>query len=342
MFEHDDIDVYEMHDVPLDRDIFLMGEEWLSPYDQALTSLLAGGEYEYVGYVSYVCVRAVGHDNLELSWYPNIYDRHHEVRVTLPRADFVTCTECSSYDEKPRIFVKDTWLRDLHMRAYSVFALVDAIGVRNALAQGAITSERLDLLQRSIDGIAARHPDTSFVSFADSLLLKANWSVGQHDVELGYTYEPEKIISTINEISNAFRDVLGLDAYAVITQGYNAFYDNKLMHTSPSGNHISLNSLGLPFAQLASIEAAARAAIRNGEHACSQLYMDENFFRSLKWDHAFDKMTQVKYPYLAPMSGIACEYVLSSFEMAEEWLRPERDAGYHSGVKERGRVKGGL
>ncbi len=79
------------------------------------------------------------------------------------------------------------------------------------------------------------------------------------------------------------RATLDLDIYCVLAQGSNEFYDDALTHTSPSGNHISLNSLGLPFAQIMLIESAARRAISQGEHGRHDIYMDEDFFYSLQF-----------------------------------------------------------
>jgi hypothetical protein len=307
LFEHDDIEVHDMENVPLERDIFMMDVVWMDGYEAALLKGMAGGDWDNIGYVSYVCARTVSNESLELSWYPNIYDRHHEVRVTLPRSEFVTCTEMPMYDEKPRIFVTSEWLEDLHLK--------------KALANGTLTREKLVALRGRIDEIASRYPNVSFTSFADSLLLKSNWTVGQWDRPVTYTYEPEKIIEILPELSEAYSATLGLPIYAVVTQGRNEFYEAELMHISPSKNHVSLNSLGLPFAQLMSIEATAKSASRNGEHLLSELYMDENFFRSLKLRYEFDKNSVRKFPYLAPMATSPCQYVLGTFEMVLSNLR---------------------
>lgn len=323
MFEHEDIEVHAMENVPLDRDIFMMDVAWMADYETALLRGIAGGDWDNIGYISYVCARSVSNESLELSWYPNIYDRHHEVRVTLPRSQFVTCTELWQYDEKPRIFVRSEWLEDLHLRAYSVFAMVDAIGVKKALANGTMTREKLAALRDRIDEIASRYPNVSFTSFADSLLLKTNWTVGQWDKPVKYTYEPEKIIEILPELAEAYSATLKLPIYAVITQGKNEFYEDELMHISPTQNHVSLNSLGLPFAQLMSIEAAAKSASRNGEHLLSELYMDENFFRSLKLRDDFDKNKVPKFPYLAPMAAYPCQYVVGTFDMVLGNLKTE-------------------
>lgn len=322
MFDHEDIEVYALKEVPLDRDIYLMDEAWMGQYDQALQTCLGGGEYEYVGQISYAAARHSGPDGIELSWYPNIHTRFHEVKVHLPVSSFVTCVGCSTLDEKPRIFVKSEWLQTLHIRSNCAFALVDAIGVKAALAEGRLAPLHLKKLANRIDAIADRHPFIAFVSFADSLLLKSQWSVGTSDSDVSYSYEPEQILRVLPQIAQAYEDVLGLKVYAVATQGQNAF-DDQLMHISDGGNHVSLNSLGLPFAQLQAIEAAARASIRCGDHDPAELYLDRDFFNSLNWQYGFEKHRELHSPYLSPMTSQAGLYVPISRKRVFENLRPE-------------------
>ena len=314
MFDHEDIEVHQMENIPLNRDIYMMDVSWMADYSAAMLKGIAGGEWDNIGYVSYVCARDVNADSVDLSWYPNILDRFHEVRVNLPRKHFVTCTEMGSYDEKTHLFVSSEWLENLHMKVFSVFALVDVIGVKKALLDGSVTTETLAELRGRIDEIAVDHPDVSFVSFADSLILKTNWNVGQFDTAITYTYEPEKIIRIMPKLAEAFMTTLGLPIYAVVTQGQNEFY-SELSHISPSQNHISLNSLGLPFAQLQSIEATAKAEAKVGNHEYAELYMDGSFFRSLKLKYEFDKKVVGKYPYSSPMASFPCEYFIGTFDM---------------------------
>jgi len=310
MFEHKDIEHYGFEEVPLNRDIYLMGEKWAADYERALLTGLAGGEWEIVGYISYAAARRVTGESIELSWYPNVHDRFHEMRVHLPRSSFIRCIGCRNYDEKPRIFVRDEWLTNIYHRTNSVFAMVDAIGVKAALMAGAVTDEQLVKLRARIDAIAARHPDVAFVSFADSLLLKANWSVGTYDAPTATPYEPEGILKILPEVADAYREMLGLEVYSIVTQGRNEFYGNELLHISGSKNHVSLNSLGIPFAQLQAIDLRVRAAIKDKTHPPHSLYMDDQFFHSVRWESSrYDKTTEREYAYVPPMSGHTATYI---------------------------------
>ncbi len=299
-----------------------MDEKWMSEYEKALVGMFDGGNYTNVGYISYAAARAVAASSIELSWYPNIYDRFHGVKISLPRDQFVTCVDCPTYDEKPHVFVKSEWLTNLHLRAYSVFAIVDAIGIKDALVSGKLTRDKLVELRDRIDEIANDHPAISFVSFADSLLIKSNWFVGQYDSHIKYTYEPEVFIKLLAELRSAYFDVLEMEIYAVLTQGSNEYYDDALLHISPTRNHISLNSLGLPFAQLMSIDNTARSAIKKHTHAPAELYMDQQFYYSLQFTHGFDKNSKPKNAYQSPMSSGDSFYFYPDYQTIMSNLKP--------------------
>ena len=301
MFDHDQIDVHQFEDIPLDCDLYLMDEKWMQAYEKDLLNMFSGVEYEPAGYIARASAHSINSEAITLSWYPNIYDRFHRMGVTLPRDQFVTCIECRNYDEKPHIFVRSDWLTNLYLREHSVFALVDVIGVKAKLERGGIPRSKLIKLRDMLDGIAAHNPAIAVISFADSLLLKSNWTVGQWDSETTYTYDPEKIIRLLPEIQTVYRDALEMEAYAVIAQGINEYYEDALLHIS--GNHISLNSLGLPFAQTMAIDNAARKAIRRGLHEPAEVYMDQDFFHSLRFNYQFATSSRPKHTYVSPMAN---------------------------------------
>lgn len=63
-------------------------------------------------------------------------------------------------------------------------------------------------LRDRIDQIASEYPSISFISFADSLLLKSNWSVGAFNNDISYTYEPEVFIYLAEKISKIHQDCI--------------------------------------------------------------------------------------------------------------------------------------
>lgn len=315
MFEHEDFERYEFENVPLDRDLYLVDQKYMSDYESMMTRFLTdykNNPYENVGYVSYAAARKALDNSIELSWYVNIPDRFHEVSIILPREQFVSCVSCQACDEKPRIFVKGEWLDSLHARSFSVFSMIDAIGVKKYLEEDKLSTEMLAELRDRIDQIASEYPSISFISFADSLLLKSNWSVGAFNNDISYTYEPEVFIYLAEKISKIYQDCIGLPTYSVITQGQNSYYNDSLLHISESNNHVSLNSLGVPFAQLMDIEHTARHNIRSKQHAPAEVYMDSLYYHSLNFKHSFDKNSQPKAEYSTKMVSTSCEYFFNS------------------------------
>jgi hypothetical protein len=280
MFDHPDYDHYTPETLPLGYDIYLRDEKFMAEYDQAFLEAVAGKEWRHVGYVSFVAARLVTKYTIELSWFYNINDRFHEVSLSLPRDQIVRCLGIHKWDEKPSIFVKSAWLEGMHRRVNCIFGFIDAIGVRGALGSGLQISERLPALRARLDKIASANPQIAFLSFADSVILKTNWTTGFWKTEK-LPYNPEQFLHVFGEIRTTFRDVLGLNVFGVFTQGSNEYVDSPVLHISETQNHVCLNSLGAPFADLLTIEMSAKRALREGTHAAFELYLDETFYHSL-------------------------------------------------------------
>ncbi len=241
----------------------------------------------------------------------------------LPKSAYVTCIGSWRWDEKPHVFVKGEWLNHLYLQSYTVFALIDAVGVKAAIRSNRLTRQRLVRLRDRIDELASLHRNIWFISSADSLLLKSNWTVGHYQSAVKYTYQPEIFIRLFTELRTIYRQELELTIYATFTQGSNEYYDDDVTHVSASANHISLNSLGLPFAQLLAIDGAARAAIRTSAHLPNDLYMDELFFRSLRFKHSFEKSKQPRHPYASPMKDSDSNYFYASIDTIISSLDPD-------------------
>jgi hypothetical protein len=308
MFEHPNFREYRFLDIPTNRDLYLIDVKDMGAFERDWLQLYAGGPYDPQWLVSYVAVRARFEEVLELSWYPNVSSRFHEVRVTLPKSAFVRCIGQNRHDGNPSIFVDSEWLKELYQRSNSIFALIDAIGVEAALRSGKLSRPGLLALRDRIDGIAARWPKVSFVSFGDNLLLKTHWWPGNIELQQRYDYEPEAIIDVIGEIDYAYRDVLGLATYAVLAQGANEYYQDPLLHISESKNHVSLNSLGLPFVQLLAIDSAARKAIRAGDHGPFDLYIDSDCLHSLDLEFGFKRGELPTGKYKTKMASGQSQY----------------------------------
>jgi hypothetical protein len=324
MFDHEYFDVYPFEDIPLNRDCYLMDECYLQEYEASMLDVFADKGYDPIGYISYSAARKINEHSLDLSWYPSISSRFHEVAISLPRNQFVTCVGSWRYSEKPHIFVKSGWLEELHRRSYTVFCMVDAIGVKSALQNGTLSREKLILLRESIDRLAESHSEVCFVSFADSLLIKGNWTVGHFRSDVSYTYSPEVFVHIFKELQAVYREVLGLDVYAILTQGTNEYYEDSLVHISSGKNHVSLNSLGVPFAQLMAIDTSVRTAIKAKEHGRFELYFDEHLYNSIRFRFEFNKQARPKYTYSAPMMDIGSHYYCAQLQEGLENISPDK------------------
>ena len=325
MFEHSVFDRYDWRKAPLDRDVHLMDVRWAREWEAEWIKTARDEEADTytVGYVTNISVNRIADRGLEISFYANTHDRFHELKTFLPEDQIKSCLEIWGYDCRPTIFVDGNWLERLHLRSNSVFAVIDAADMTNMIEMGRLTREKLIELREAIDVLAARTPDVSFISFADSLLLKSNWTVGMVGKTATYTYSPERMLLLYREIRNIYRRVLDLDAYGVFAQGSNEYYDDPLLHIGGRNNHISLNSLGLPFAQLQQIEIAARAAIRKREHGRYELYLDGDLFNSLRFKDHNDRATPQFAAYKPKMSAVPgtyfyyeCDDLLSRLEPA--------------------------
>lgn len=78
------------------------------------------------------------------------------------------------YEKRVSVFVKSDWLRKLHLQSNSIFAMIDAVDMTAAIKTGTISHEKVIAPRDRLDEFAAGHPDLSFISFADSQMLKAN------------------------------------------------------------------------------------------------------------------------------------------------------------------------
>ena len=310
MFEHELFDNYSFSNIPVGKEIYVVDGAYIKEYEESMLALFQGAKYKHVGAVRHVVVQALRTNSIELSWY-NFIDRYHEVSIILPRDQFICCVGSRSCDEKPRIFVKTEWLKNIDTRTYSVFALIDAAYVKRAIEDGVIVKARLLKLRDKIDSLAGNNLDISFISFGDSLLLKSNWSVTFIDDYAVCDYKPELFIRLADEIAEIYKEVLGLETYAVIAQGSNEYYDEPLLHISYTNNHISLNSLGIPFAKIMEIERQARKAISTNVHGPMELYMDEHYFRSLRFKREFDVNAEPSNTYRSKMMETPSRYYYS-------------------------------
>ena len=312
MFEHPQFDIYSIDDIPTETDLYLRSEEDMAAYEKSMLVLFAEKRWESESRVCFVAVQKINTASLELLWFTNIYDRYHRLSITLPRDKIRCCVGSFNWDEDPTIFVDSDWLQEALRQSKCVFAMIDASGVRDALSAGLDFAKTLPCLRSGVDEIASNFPDVSFISFADSIILKSHWTSGYFKDATKYSYYPESLLHIFKDVEVLFHSVLGLKAYGIFTQGSNV-YEDSLLHISESKNHVCLNSLGAPFSDLKTIDETARRSIREGIHAPFDLYLDESYFLSLKLGgDAKGLGRKQRYPYTTALGQVEAKYVCMS------------------------------
>ena len=312
MFEHPDFVEYGFDELPLDQDLSLVEEEFMAGVEAALLEGFSGGGYDPPGYFSPAAVRFIEADSAELSWFPNVTKRFHKFPIRLPRTEFVRCISSDRYDIDYIVFVKKKWLREQFARKHATFVLLDAIGVKDALRSNVLSQKQLLRLREEIDLLAAQHLELSFVSVADSLVIKAEWSLAFYLTGAESTYFPETLVLVVEQLQKIYRDVLGLSVYAVFTQGVNEYYEEKGLHTSDTGNHVCFNSLGVPFAELLAIDRAVSEAIKSEKLAPHDLYMEDTFLHSLSMKSGFKRENLTRGRYQAHLMRTPGEFYAAS------------------------------
>ena len=248
--------------------------------------------------------------------------RYHPAIRKLPRSKFVACVHIWNWQKRPYLIVDQEWFEQIGRSLFSLYALVDAVGMRRLLdEQGYVSENQAGSLVTAIDQIADKHSDHAFFTFADSVLIKTNWSFHEPDYER--TYRPELFLTIANEVRSVFRESLGLDSYAVVTQGSNLLADNSLVRLSEQRNHIFLGSLGTPFAQLFDMDTAIRKAIRSQAHAPHQLYLAHWFFITLRFAglNTKEDLSKRLVTFDSKLStSDECAYLPSSFQEIDDLL----------------------
>ena len=322
IFDHPAFEIYSPDELQLNQELLLQDEIYIQEYKNSIIEQENGGKWRPFGYISFVAVNRVTAHIIELSFCSSVSVRFHELSILLPRDQIVTCVKAWNWDERPTLFVKSEWLEKTLLRSNCVFGLIDAIGVRKTLETGLAINEHLPKLRTGLDVIASRYPQISFVSFADSVLLKSHWTLGFFKAGVKYTYDPEAFLYVFTEIRTLFKESLGLGVYGVFTQGSNEYYNDSLMHISETKNHLCLNSLGAPFADLKSIDEAARQVYKENPIHCD-LYLDELYFNSLRLDSKFKQTISDWNSYTMCISKargwyarVSCDEILKNLKPA--------------------------
>ena len=308
-FPHD-VHRLPFEDVPLGRDVFLIGsreiEELKAQWERFLGELPRGGAKHPNESLHYrLCaLKTRGIESCEMSLAVSMYWRWHSVVRTLPRQAFNECVDFWGYSNGVYLIVDQDWFQEIDRLRLDLYALLDAIGMRDLLArQGKIESNQLTTLKRELDLLSESKPEYAFLTFADNVLIKRKCTT--HTPEYDSEYQPERFLRVVSDVRSCLHNALGLDSYAIVSQGIDQFTDDSSYSVSPSGNHIFFGCLGIPFVELFDIDTSARKAIRAHLHKPQSLYLGRSLFLSLMFKDSSvrDRLQGELHPYESKVSS---------------------------------------
>ncbi len=320
------LEYYSYNNIPLNRDMFIISDNEYATLIKHWRFFL-DDEDPYTMHPNWIvknaraAVAKITNDFIVIEVFLNTTYRFHSAVLTLPKEDFCYCLENYNYQKQPIIIVSDKWMKKALSSFYSVFCMVDAIGIKKViLEKGGIPSDLLRKFSCEINSLARKYPSYTFLSFGDSVVIKGSF---RPDKKYYVTYRPEQLLEIAEKVKDCFKEVIGYDSYAIFSQGLLYDYENKGITKSWFGKHYSLGSLGTPFSEIFEIDSVARSNSKKGTHPPSEIYMTDFFFHTLNTDNNKRSSFQ-KYPYKSKMSFLGKgEYCATCLKDLKEGLNKE-------------------
>lgn len=287
-----DVRIYEYQEIPENRTFFLISSKEFDNKSEKWIDYIEGHTYthpnNYFDYVHGSC-KFTKQGVIDIFTEVSLKSRFHGVCKKLLQKDFVFCFQFHSAGEKPFIMVSQEWFDNIHMDNYSVYAMVDIIGIKNYLLKhGLIEDEVITKYKKAVDRISSKESNYTFITFTDNIFIKRNWnSSGQEYLD---SYKPEHMLHVIKEIQTEIYNVFKLTSYAIVTQGLQLFKDNENLIKNNTNNHFFIGSVATPFIELFDIETAIKNKIVKNPEFKQSLYLSESFYISLRFNTPlFDK-----------------------------------------------------
>ncbi len=298
---------YSFEEIPQDRDSFIIPENDLNIFIDICNKINMGIPTENVNHPNekidyrWCFVEKLDEDSCDINICVTMNHRFHGVMKKLPKNMFIGCIQAFQFESRPYIVVKDEWIESLQNIPSSIYCMIDIIGIKNYLnKKGIIGCDIYDDYQKRINNIAKNNPEYIFLSFADSLIIKANWEIQAN--MYNKTYNPEKIIIIIKQIHEIIFEIFKLNSYAIITQGIN-YVETKDIEGISANNYLSIPSISAPFAELFDIEEAVKKNIKNHIHKPYNLYISESVLLTLKFIN-FKMRDYFEYFHYQPKSFV--------------------------------------
>jgi hypothetical protein len=250
-------------------------EEWLKHFSDDPTA-----DPISVGTVSTAEIVNVNTDNLDIKYILNHQTRFHTIKHYIPRAVIKRWVGIyRNFDHKyDYVFVDDDWHETFWNGHISTFLLVDAIGMKKKMySDSKKLLGELNYLSLKVDELAKKYPQLLFISAADNIIVKANFSPRA----VQPIYNPELLLDVCQELREGIKDSLGCESYGIFTQGFNFYNDLSLYSKGSDFNHINTRSLGEPYKELFWLESKIRDDIKNSYIEPTTAYFSPDYFFSL-------------------------------------------------------------
>ena len=222
MSYHPDIEETPFTDIPVGVDLCLCDEKTQDDFVEWLINSFETGDCSNNPAVSFSCwAENVCQDFIHLKVVIEFVEGHHRFSTFLPAMHFRACLDSFKYDVRPYVFVDSEWYASIRTKEFACFGLFDTIGVKKAIQSCQLSAEKLQHLEGKVQAVSEKYLDVLFVGFADSILLKQQWSFNNYDS----SYRPDRLLEVYKELRSVYLEVLELDSYIVLSQG-DVYWEN--------------------------------------------------------------------------------------------------------------------
>ncbi|WP_316799716.1 hypothetical protein [Pedobacter frigidisoli] len=205
--------------------------------------------------------------------------RFHTVTRTLPKEFFRIAFLPFTSESRPYIIVDQEWFDQLHRNLYSSYVMIDFIGIGSVLNHyGEFPVAKLSQIKTIIDVHSRANPDIQFLSCADNIIIKTGWRFRSEDQD----YQPEKLISMVNQIMTEISIQTSLSSYAIFTQGANYVNELEMPPSDTPNNHLFISSISAPFMESFAIDEHIRSLIRAKKIEARPFYLEKSFYLSTR------------------------------------------------------------
>lgn len=283
------IEFYGISNIPLNKDSFLLSDQWLERIEQQWTEFLSPNcDYEKWTHpnslMDYIpChILSVNESHINITLLIDRSSRFHTISKILPTKFFRTAFKVFSSEKRPYIIVDQAWFFNLRNSIYSAYVLIDFVGIRNLLNEyGEFPSDTLNSIQSIVNKFCNQNKDLTFLTCADNIIIKSGWEFGT----VNSKYKPENLIVTVNQLMTEIKKETQISSYAIMTQGANYVDERNLTQSITPKNHFFMSSISAPFIEAFEIDFDIRKRIKNKEVEKMPFYIEQSFYISTKREY---------------------------------------------------------